>query len=147
VKLSPITSLKEADLQIPEGPITGTQLRETFRRLFAELNPYFDSLNKLGAKGVTFADNVACEVASVQFTHGVPQLVSLKTLTRAGSALVLSADGQVPFAAALQMQQTASKSPPLASVTVYFRDTSAAKVKCVILLLPEGAQTTTVPAP
>lgn len=147
-KLSPITSLKEADLQIPEGPVTGSMLRETFRRLFAELNPYFDQINKLASKGMTFADNVQCEVAPVTLTHGVPQLVSLKTLKRAGGGLILSADGQVPYGTpTVQMQQSQPGMQPLASLTVYFRDNTAANVKCVVLLFPEGAQSTSVPAP
>jgi hypothetical protein len=147
MKLTAIAALKESDLQIPDGPIDGDKLREAFRRLFADLNPYFDGLNKLAARGLTLTENVACEIAAVQLTHGVPQLVALKTLTKAGGALVLSADGQVPYGTcALQMQQQTGAFP-LANVTAYFRDTSASKVNCTLLILPEGTQTTSVPAP
>jgi hypothetical protein len=135
-KLSPITGLKEADLQIPEGPLTGAALREAFRRLFAELNPYFDAINKLAAKGITFADNIAADVATGQFSHGVAQRVALKTLKRADFAWVQKAESQVPFYASVAMiQSTSPKDVPACNVTVTFQDTAAVNVVCTILLL------------
>jgi hypothetical protein len=140
-KLSAISALKEADLQIPEGPLTGSNLREAFRRLFAELNPYFDGINKVAAKGVTLTDNMSGDLVTGAFSHGVAQQVALKTLKRAGSALVLSADGQVVFpAASVQMVQfpPTSKQGPAASVTVFFGDPSAAQSTARSFCSPKG---------
>jgi hypothetical protein len=149
-KLSALTSLKESDLQIPDGPITGTILREAFQRLFLQLNPYFDGINRLAAGGITFTDNIYCDLIVGKFSHAVAQQVALKNLKRAGSAHVLSADGKTPYGApSVQMVQLppASKSGPLANVAVYFRDTASLNVTCTLLLLPEGGQTTSFPAP
>lgn len=136
-KLSAISALKESDLQIPNGQITGEQLREAFRRLFTQLNPYFDGLNKLAAKGITFADNVACEQVSAKFSHGVAQQVLLKTLKRATGVIPTFADGQVIDGCSVQMVQIppTAKYGPLASVTVYFIDPAAVNVTCNLLLL------------
>lgn len=140
-----IGSLKEDDLQIKDAPVTGGSLRDAFRRLFASLNPYFDGIDKIAAKGGTFTENMRCEVVSGAFTHGTAQQVRLATLTRAGSALVLGADGQLPMMATVVMVQGTTQPKPLATVTIYFNDATAAKVNCVVLLLPEGQQTSTTP--
>src|SRR5882724_4030472 len=89
-----ISQMRDGDLRIPDGPITGEQLRAIFQRLNFQLNPYFDGLNKLVAKGITTTDNLKCDLVTGSFTHAVPATVQLSTLLRASSALVLGASGQ-----------------------------------------------------
>ncbi len=142
-RVQALSSLKETDLEIKDGPSDGKGLRESFRRLFGSLNPYFDGLNKLAAKGITFSENFRCDYVVAQFSHGVPQKVALKTLTKANGVLVLGADSQIVAGATVAM--VAGTGKPLATVTIYFNNTSATKVNTAILLLPEGQQSNAAP--
>lgn len=149
MKFSPLASLKEGDLQIDQKkPVTGASLLTAFKNLFTQLNPYFDSINKLAAKGVGLADNVQCEVVTGAFTHGVPQLVSLKTLARANGAIVLGCDGQLPAVPpSISMVQglVAANGNPLCTVTLWFNDSTAVNVNCALVLFPEGQQSSSAP--
>lgn len=141
MKVSPLAALKESDLQIDEKKeVTGTSLLTAFKNLFAQLNPFFTSLNKLVAKGVTFSENIQCEVISGTFTHGIAQLVALQTLPRANGAIAIGAQGQVATGVSVTMQQGSGGARPLANVTVYFLDNTAKNVAVALLLLPEGQQ-------
>lgn len=141
MKISPLATLKESDLQIDEKKeVTGTSLLTAFKNLFAQLNPFFSSLNKLVAKGITFSENIQCDLIAGTFSHGVGQLVALKTLTRANGALVLGAQGQVAIGVTVTMQQGTAGSRPLATVTVYFMNSGATNVPVSLLLFPEGQQ-------
>lgn len=137
-KLSPIAALKEGDLQIPEGPLSGAMLREALRRLFAELNPYFDGINKLAAKGITAGDNFTADIVTGSFTHAVAQQVALKTLKRADYGVILSAAGKVAISpAVVEMVQPPPtlKQTPACNVTITFTDAAATNIACTILLL------------
>lgn len=140
-----IPVLRESELGIKDGPVNGVDLREAFQRFFAQVNASFDLTNKSLSKGVTLTDNLRCDVVAGQFTHGVAQQVALHTLTKAQSAWVLGADGQLPLFATVTMVQRTSQPGPLANVTIWFNDSTASKVKCAIALLPDGQQTSTTP--
>jgi hypothetical protein len=146
-RLGPLGLLKETDLGLAaKDALTGPLLLDAFKRLFASLNPYFDGINKLAAKGITFADNFRCDYVVAPFTHGVAQNVALKTLTKAQGLLVLGADSQIVIGATVQMVTgPASAGKNLAKVTVWFNNSSAAKVNVALLLLAEGQQSAATP--
>lgn len=146
MKFSPLSALKETDLQIDErATVTGKMLTAAFKTLFAWLTPYFDSINKMAKKGVSLSDNVQCEVINGAFTHGTAQTVRLKTLERANGAVAIGCDGQIVAGVSVAMIQQTTVGP-LASVTVYFANASAAGVRCAIVLFPEGQQSSSPPA-
>ena len=147
-RLSPLGLLKETDLGVSaKAALSKPTFLDAFKRLFGQLNPYFDGLNKLAAKGITFADNFRCDYIVAPFTHGVAQNVALKTLTKAQGVLVLGADSQIVAGATVQMVTgSASAGRNLAKVTVWFNSPAAAKVNVALLLLPEGQQSAAVPA-
>jgi hypothetical protein len=136
-----LSALKEADLEIKDGPVDGRSLRESFRRLFGQLNPYFDGLNGLGSKGITLTDNIRCDVAAGKFSHGVAATVALQQLERAGSVIALGADGAI-VACQPVLRVTGRKK---VEVTVYFNDVTAKNVPMKLLFLEEGQPSATVP--
>lgn len=136
---------RETDLGIKDGPVDGASLREVFRKMFAQLNPGLDSANKATAKGLTLADNLRCDIVSGSFSHGVASNFALTNLTKANSALPLGCDTQLldGFPA---VQMVAGQSKPTVAITLFFRNIATTNAKCSILLLPEGMQSTSVPA-
>lgn len=144
MKLARLGQLKETDLQIDGSTPQGKALLSAFKNFFAQVNPYFDSINRLFAKGISLTDNIRAEIVSGTFSHGIAQLVRLKVLERASGAVVLGANGKVAAGASITMLQSSAgqlSPPPLANLTVYFTDPAAVNVQTSILLLPEGQQT------
>jgi hypothetical protein len=150
-----VTQLKAEDLQIADGPIAGTGLRDALRRLFSTLNPFFDGLNKVFSKGITLSENVRCEIVAGQFSHGVTQYVTLRTLTRAAGAIALGADmltastgartGQLVKAVAVQPSDL-NNGKNQVRVTVWFYNAGAVNVDTTLILLPEGQLCSSTPA-
>jgi hypothetical protein len=95
----------------------------------------------LAQKGVSFANNIACDIVTAKFTHGTPINVLLKTLTIARTAIVIGASGQIPLFARCVMADAKH-----ARVTVWFNTISATNTECTILLLPEGEKQALLPA-
>ncbi len=139
-----INLLKEADLQIPEGAINGAGLRDVFRRLYFQLNPYFDAINKLGAKGITLPENFRCDLVTAKFSHGVPQNVALKNIPKANGAVILGWDGQKPLGFPM-VQMVAGTGRPQVAITVWFENTMATNVPVALLLLETGQQSSRTP--
>lgn len=104
--------------------------------LLSHLANNFESIrNALSA--LSLEDNLACEIVSAGFKHGVAQNVSLKKLKKAGSALVLSAKGASP----LGTPDVEMVGDQEANITVWFTDTlSGASIQCTLLLLQPGGR-------
>lgn len=142
MRIQPFSALKETDLQIDVSTPAGKALLAVFRNLFVQLNPFLTAISQLAAKGITLTDNIQGEIVAGAFSHGVPQLVKLKTLTRVAGAVALGALGQVATGVTVAMVQPAAgrASQPLANVTVYFLNPAAVNVQASVLLTPEGQQ-------
>lgn len=136
---------RESDLGIKDGPVDGASLREAFRKLFAQLNPGLDSTNKATAKGLTLADNLRCDIVTGTFAHGVASNFALTNLTKANSALPLGCDTQL-FDGFPAVKMVTGQAKPTVAITLFFRNTATTNAKCSILLLPEGIQSTSIPA-
>ena len=139
--------LRETDLGIEDGPITGIVLRDILKRLFTQINGSLDATNKVTAKGVTLGENIRCDLLTAKATHGVAFPVRLKTLAQAQSCLVTGGDTLLPFpVASVQMlQPSQAGGAPTANVTVWFQGgTGAATVR--LWLFDDGQQATATPA-
>jgi hypothetical protein len=136
-----LSQLKETDLALPDsGNVTADQVREAFRRMFSQLNPWADQLNKTLSKGLTFTDNFRCEVVNAKFSHGVAQSVPLKTCKKVAGLIALGADGHLVAGWTVQMLPSGA-----VQVTLWFNDVAAASVAVGLLLVEEGQQSATAP--
>lgn len=84
--------------------------------------------------GISFTDNIDCEVNSATFSHGVPQSVKLRRLNTANGIIGLSADGQ--YVAGLPSVTGGSAGQVM--ITYNFVDPTATGVVCSFVLLRDG---------
>jgi hypothetical protein len=141
-----LNKLREKDLGIGDGPVTGQQLRDVFGRLFAQVNPWASQVDALSAAGVTLTENFRCEVANAKFSHGVARAISLKKLSRCSGAVVLGWNGQLPAGPPMvRMAQVPPDRDPVVNITLWFNTTTAANVPVTLLLLEDGQQSDSTP--
>lgn len=138
--------LKEADLLIPDGDVKGEQLRQVFRRLFSQLNPFFDSIARFGSS-VSLSQNDRADLITANFTHGVPTAIRLQKLQIARSAIVRNCSGATPIGTpTVQMQPTAFVgAAPTALVTIFFTNPAAQGVRAMVELREEGPSLSAAP--
>lgn len=136
-----ISPLRDEDLGLKDGPATGAGLRDVFRRLFSQVNPFFDALNKLGNKGITLTDNLRCDLVTAKLTHGVAATIALSNLSAANSALALGSDTGI-LSRHVPVQMTGKKQ---CQVTAWFDNPNTVDATVVLLLLEEGRQAASSP--
>jgi hypothetical protein len=147
VALPPRSSpLKEADLLIPDGEVKGEQLRQVFRRLLSQLNPFFDSINRF-ASSVSLSQNDRADLITANFTHGVPTAIRLQKLQMAKSAIVRNCSGATPIGTpTVQMQPQAFVGAlPVVLVTIFFTNPAAVGVRAMVELREEGPSLSAAP--
>lgn len=143
--------IRESDLGIADGPLTGEQARAIFRRLAAQLNPGLIQLNQATSKGLSLSTNMRNDMVIATFTHGVEQRVALDNLKTAASARVLSSESQivaaVPVVKPVPLSQSAGK--PMVGITIHFNvpttDGKPSSSKVALELLEEGVPSKDVP--
>src|SRR5580692_8645312 len=118
----------------------GIQTSGDVEKLASLLNPYLDAVNKLtGAGGSSLSDNIACEVQSGTFSHGVASGFTLKSLKSAKGVFVIGCDKAKPISATMSAVQTTQAGDlPRVSVVVLFSDPSVVGAKVSLVFLPEG---------
>lgn len=101
------------------------------------------------ASNLTLTDNLAAEVVTANFSHGVPQLVSLKKLTAAKGVLALSvgsADGKIQHMLSGPLHLSGTTTAGNVKVTASFADTTAVRVPVTMMLTPEGSYSALTPS-
>ena len=144
--------VRESDLGIGDGAVSGDQLRALFRKLAAQLNPGLNDINRATSKGLSLSDNLRNDLVTVEFQHGVEQRIALTNLKQAASARVLSSESQivsaVPVVRMVPLSQSGGK--PMVAVTIHFNtptnsDGTPTSSKVAIELLEEGIPSKDVP--
>lgn len=116
-------------------------LAEKLLPLLAYLQNNFAVIRDAFANGLTFTDNLNCEVVSARFSHGVAQRVKLQKLTKATCAVLLGADGCVPWGSPLVV----NAAPSQVNITIWFNDPAVTGKTVNLLLLNVGSSLITQP--